>query len=491
MLPVSGVPAAIKRELVAKLRGYRWWNLAMWIPLPDVPEADRTPLVLQLLDIIRLQQQRIQQLEDQVHLQQERIRQLEDEIARLKGLKARPRIAPSTLERPPRPPRDPDAKRPGSAKRSKTAQLTITEEAVIPLPGVPEGSTFKGYEDFVVQDLVLKPRVIRYRRERWLTPDGQNLVAPLPAEVVPGSHYGPDLICFILHQYHHQHVTQPLLLEQLHQLGIDISAGELSRILTEGKDAFDREKDELLPTALAVSAYVQVDDTGARHQGHNGACTQIGNELFAFFASTDSKSRLNFLEILRRPYTDYVINDTAVAYWRRQKLPGAVMDRLGSGPRTFADPAAWRSRLQELGITQPRHVRIAGEGALLGSLIAHGVSPELTVLSDGAGQYDVLVHAACWIHAERPLARLVPYSEKHRAAIEAVRGQIWESIRNSRAIGSSPSRRGDRISRLASTRCVGSGPASPASTGCSRGCTRIARRCCGCWSGPKSRCTPT
>jgi hypothetical protein len=398
----------------------------MWIPVPEIPETERTPLVLQLLDIIRLQQERIQQLEDQVCIQQERIQQLEDEIARLKGLKTRPRIAPSVLETPRRPPRDPNAKRPGSAKRSKTAQLTITEESVIPLPRVPEGSVFKGYEDFVVQDLVLKPRVIRYRRERWLTPEGQSLVAPLPADVVLGSHYGPDLICFVLHQYHHQHVTQPLLLEQLHQLGIDISAGELSRILTERKDAFHQEKDELLPAALAVSAYVQVDDTGARHQGHNGACTQIGNELFASFASTDSKSRLNFLEILRRPYADYVINDTAVAYWQRHKLPKAVMDQLGTGPETFADPAAWQSRLRELGIAQPRHVRIASEGALLGSLIAHGVSPELTILSDGAEQYDVLVHAACWIHAERPLARLIPYSEKHRAAIEAVRGQIWE-----------------------------------------------------------------
>jgi hypothetical protein len=390
----------------------------MRILLPEIPEAERTPLVRQLLEIIALQQERIQQLE-------ERVRQLEDEIARLKGLKTRPRIAPSALETPPRPPRDPNAKRPGSAKRSKTAGLSITEETVLPLPDVPEGAVFKGYEDFVVQDLVLRPRVIRYRREHWMTPDGRSLVAPLPAEVLPGSHYGPDLICFILHQYHHQHVTQPLLLEQLRQLGIDISAGELSRILSEGKDPFHQEKAELLPAALAVSTYVEVDDTGARHQGHNGACTQIGNELFAVFTSTESKSRLNFLELLRRPHTDYVINETAVAYWRRQGLPATVMDPLRRGPQAFADPAAWQGRLRELGITASRHVRIASEGALLGSLIAHGVSPELVILSDGAGQYDVLAHAACWIHTERPLARLIPYSERHRAAIAAVRGQIW------------------------------------------------------------------
>jgi Transposase IS66 family len=391
----------------------------MRIALPDIPDAERTPLVQQLLDIIRFQQERIQQLEERVH-------QLEDEIARLKGLKARPQIAPSTLETPPRPPRDPRTKRPGSAKRSKTAGLTITEEIVIPLAHRPEGAVFKGDEDFVVQDLVLKPRIILYRRERWLTPDGQSLVAPLPADGVAGSHFGPDLICFILHQYHHQHVTQPLLLEQLHQLGIDISAGELNRILTEGKDTFHQEKDELLPAALAVSAYVEVDDTGARHRGHNGACTQIGNELFASFASTESKSRLNFLGLLRGPHTDYVINEIALAYWRRQGLPQAVVDRLGRGPQTLADPAAWQARLGQLDITGPRPVRIASEGALLGSLIAHGVSPELVILSDGAGQYDVLAHAACWLHAERPLARMIPYSEEHRAAIAKVRGEIWE-----------------------------------------------------------------
>jgi hypothetical protein len=415
----------------------------MGILLPDIPEADRTPLVQPLLDLIRLQQERIQELQERVH-------RLEDEIARLQGLKPRPRIAPSSLEPPPRPPRDPEAKRPGSAKRSKTARLPITEEIVLPLAHRPEGAVFKGYEDFVVQDLILQSRVILDRRERWLTPEGESLVAPLPADAVPGSHYGPDLICFILFQYHHQHVTQPLLLEQLHQLGIDISAGALNRILTEGKGAFHQEKAELLPAALAVSAYVEVDDTGARHRGHTGACTQLGNELFAVFASTDSKSRLNFLEVLRGPHADYVINETARAYWRRQGLPQAVGERLRRGPQDFADPAAWQERLQRLAITGPRHVRIASEGALLGSPIAHGVSPESVILSDGAGQYDVLAHAACWIHAERPLARMIAYSEEHRAAIAEVRGQIWELYQDLKGYRQrpEPSRREDLESRF-------------------------------------------
>jgi hypothetical protein len=264
------------------------------------------------------------------------------------------------------------------------------------------------------------------------------VVAPLPADVPPGSHFGPDLIGFLLHQDHHQHGTQPLLLEPWHQLGIDIAAGELSRILTEDKEAFHQEKAELLPMALAVSDYVEGDDTGARHQGPNGAGTRIGHELFAVVASTDSKSRLNFWEILRRPDTDDVINEIAVAYWQRQKLSAAVRDWLRQGPQAFADTAAWHDRLREVGITRPRPVRIASEGALLGSRIAHGVSPELVILSDGAGQSDVLLHAACWIHAERPWARLIPSSDEHRAAIAKVRQEIGERDQDRKAYRQRP-----------------------------------------------------
>jgi hypothetical protein len=144
----------------------------MSLPLPDVPESECTPLVRQLLDLLQQQQEIIQQLRD--------------EIARLKGLKTRPLIVPSPLQAPPRPSRDPTRKRPGSAKRLKTAQLAMTDE-VVPLADPPPGSAFRGYEDFVVQDLIIGPRVIRYRRERWQTPDGQNLVAELPADVRPGS----------------------------------------------------------------------------------------------------------------------------------------------------------------------------------------------------------------------------------------------------------------------------------------------------------------
>jgi hypothetical protein len=396
----------------------------MKLPVPDIPESERSPLVLILLDVISQQQQQIARLED--------------EIARLKGLKPRPTIQPSTLEAPPPKPPDPGRKRPGSDKRRKNAQLTIHREVLVPLPSPPPGATRKGYQDFIVQDLVFAAQNTRYRRERWQLPDGRVLLAPLPGDVAPGHHFGPTLRAFVLHQYHGQRVTGPLLLAQLRQVGIDISAGQLSRLLTEGQEPFHQEKAELLPAGLAVSPYVGADDTGARHQGHNGSCLCLGNDLFAYFESTDSKSRLNFLQVLRQPHTDYAVNEVCVAYWRRQGLAAALIEALAAGAASFADAAAWNAHLKAQGVTGARHVRVATEGALLGSLIAHGVSPELVILSDGAAQFDVLVHASCWLHAERPLARMAPYSEEHRRAIEDVRHRLWELYQDLKAYRQKP-----------------------------------------------------
>jgi hypothetical protein len=403
----------------------------MKLELPPIPAAERTPLVESLLAILDAQQQRIQQLE-------ETVLQLRDEIAILKGQKPRPVIAPSRLEAPPAPPRAAGAKRPGSAKRPKNARLTIHDEIRLHVTGAPPGSTCQGYEPYVVQELEIRGKATRYWRQRVRTPDGGSLLAPLPDDVRPGEHFGPTLLGYVLHQYYHGNVTQPLLLEQLHELGIDISAGQISRILTEGREAFHQEKAEVLTAGLTASSYIGVDDTGARHQGQNGYCTALGNDLFAYFESTDSKSRLNFLRVLRGRDTGYAVNEVARAYWERQQLSRPVVALLSAGPQQFADEAAWQARLQALGITAALHVRLATEGALLGQVIEQGVSPALVILSDGAAPFDLLVHASCWVHAERPLARAVPYNEAHRAALEQVRQQLWQLYQDLKAYQARP-----------------------------------------------------
>jgi hypothetical protein len=263
--------------------------------LPDIPADEHTPLVETLLAIIRVQQDRIQQLE-------ETVQRLRDEIAILKGQKPRPAIKPSILEaRQPKTAGQEGSKRPGSAKRPKTAELHIHHEVPLHPEGLPVGATFRGYEAYVVQELAIKNINTRYLRARYDLPGGGSVLAPFPAGVLPveGGHFGANLIAYILDQYHQAQVTEPLLLAQLWEYGIDISAGQLHGILTANHDPFHQEKAEVLATGLVASSYIGTDDTGARHQGKNGYCTAIGNDLFASFESTASKSRLNFLQVLQ------------------------------------------------------------------------------------------------------------------------------------------------------------------------------------------------
>jgi hypothetical protein len=176
---------------------------------PYIPEAERTCAVLKLLawgeGLIEIILRRDEQ---ELHLK--------DEVAVLKGEKKRPKFKPSRMheeagkatasdsQHQPKP-----GSRRGKPSRRKTAQLKIDCEQIIqPVGPVPPGSRFKGYREFVVQDLVIGARNTRYRLARWQTPDGQTLTGQLP-DAVAGGHFGATLISYVLYQHHHCHVTQP------------------------------------------------------------------------------------------------------------------------------------------------------------------------------------------------------------------------------------------------------------------------------------------
>ena len=303
------------------------------VPPPDID--GRSPSELKQLVVVLLEE----------NAEQKRvIAELREEVARLKGLKGRPPVKPSGMEKgtPPT-----GGKRERHRGRGKATPRVSVEEEILKAD-VPVGSRFKGYEEFVVQDLVLRVRAVRYRRERWVTPDGRTVIAPLPLGVT--GHFGPELRRFVLAQYHQGQVTVPRLVAQLQAIGVTISKRQLMRLLIAGQDEFLAEARDVLRAGLETASWITVDDTGARHKGANGFCTQIGNDDFAWFGTTGSKSRLNFLGLLRAGHTDYVVNDAALAYMREHALAGTTIARLAEHPdKQFADPAAWQAHLERLG----------------------------------------------------------------------------------------------------------------------------------------------
>ena len=391
-----------------------------------------SPLVKQLLAFIEQQANIIQE-------QAEKIQQLSDEIARLKNQPPKPDIKPSSLGKKKTGSSKNETKnRPGSKKRSKTAKLKIHNTKPIEPDEIPDGSDFRYYKDFVVQDIIIQPCNTRFRLKVYETPDGGYVSGTLPPHL-NGKHFGPTIIRFILYQYYHCHVTQPLLLEQLGEIGIDISAGQLNNLLIEEKDRFHQEKDRILSVGLELSAYINVDDTGARHQGKNGYCTHIGNESFSWFESTGSKSRINFLKLMRAGHTDFAINMDAVCYMQTNKLPQKALQAINDNMGTiYANDSQWDDFLVQNGIVKDRHVQIATEGALIGSIIEHGISKHLVILSDDAGQFNVLLHALCWIHANRAIDKIIPFTDQAKEDLDSVKDQIWQLYEGLKAYKQNP-----------------------------------------------------
>jgi len=388
-------------------------------PPPTLSELTRPGLEALLLELFA----EVAALKQTVAAQRE-------EIARLKGLKGRPTIKPSGMDQgtEPKPPGPREKRR----FRGKVSPKVTIEREVITAE-VPPGSRFKGYEPFLVQDLVISVRATWYQRERWLTPDGRTILAPLPDWVA--GHFGPELRRFVLMQYHQGQTTLPRLLTLLRSVGVAISKRQLQRLLTDKQDAFINEAQAVLRAGLETASFVSVDDTGARHAGKNGFCTQIGNDWFTWFGTRTSKSRLNFLDLLRAGHTDYVLNDTAFAYLRERGLPGPLMARLRDAGQThFADLAAWQAHLTSLDVVTPVKkglaviqdpVQIVTEGALWGSVHAHDFLLDAVVLSDDAGQFAVGKHALCWVHAERLVHKLDTFTDQQHAAQQRVRALIW------------------------------------------------------------------
>jgi hypothetical protein len=371
--------------------------------------------------------------------------QLKDEIRRLKGLPPRPPIKPSGMEKATD---GPVAERPSEADASLprrrgpgVSKLSIDREVTL-TASAPVGSRRKGYEEIIVQDIAFKPEVTLYRRERWATPDGRTVLADPPTGVVGGC--GPNLHRFVLMLHFQGQMTCERIVTLLTAAGLSISKRQVVRLLTARLEMFRAEEEAVFSAGLRASAYVSVDDTGARHAGKSCYTTQFGSDRFTTFRTGPSKSRLAFLRNLLGGTARYAINAAAAAYMHAANLAHGVIDALSQAEvLEFACEADWRAHLHALGLTElrvtPDPVRVASEGALWGALCAEDRLAGAVILSDDAGQFRVGDHALCWVHAERLVHKLIPANDRQRNAVEVARRMIWWFYRQLKAFKLAPS----------------------------------------------------
>lgn len=322
----------------------------------------------------------------------------------------------------------------GKVRKKKKGKVEIHQRVKLQPANIPEGAVFKGYKPYLVQDIIFQPYNTLYLRAQWELPDGTYLTGELPQEVQ--GHYGPELICYIFYQCQACRVTEPLLHAQLVAKNIQISSGKINKILTQNINYLHEEVGELLPAGVKANKQVQVDDTGGRHKGANQYTTIIGNIWFSVFSTTESKSRVNFLKLLQGGRDAYLINNDTIAYLKHvnvaEYLPGYIAQHLGV---KFVNLEDWEKFLKELNITQANEMRFVTEAALFASLFEHGIPRDLSIHSDDAGQFDVVLffNTLCWIHEERHYRKLIMTNDQGKVDLERIQEQIWAIYNNLKA----------------------------------------------------------
>jgi len=398
------------------------------VDLSNIQDENARQLIVRLLNLIEAvtTDLRDAQAENQ---------RLRDEINRLKGEQGKPKIKANT----PKPPRadyssEKERRKPKPhQKRAKKATLEIHREQTLMVDkaSLPADAEFKGYEDVVVQDIVFRADNVCFHKEKyWADSTGQTYLAPLPLGYE--GQFGPGLKALSLTLYFGGKMSEPEILGLYGNIGVQISAGQLSNLLIKRQEAFHAEKEEACEAGLRSSPWQHIDQTSTRVDGQNQHCTIVCNPLYTVYATTPSKDRLSVLEVLRNGRERrFRLNDEALGYLESAPLSKATRHWLSAqcSGREW-DEQAFVERLDtswpNLSVQQRQAILSA---AAVAAYHAEVDTPVVRLLvCDDAPQFNWIaeVLALCWVHEGRHYKKLMPVFVHHLRLLSDFRKQFWD-----------------------------------------------------------------
>ena len=376
----------------------------------------------------------IEQLSSNLREARAEIQRLRDENNRLKGEQGKPEIK-ANVEAEASKDHSSEKERKKARKRQakkKTASLVIAREEILKVDQalLPADAIFKGYEENVVQDILLKTDNVRFLKEKYYSPSlGCTYLAELPTGY--GGQFGPGIKALSLALYHGGLMSEPKIIEFFENVGIQISKGMLSNLLIKGHEDFHAEKEAVYEAGLASSDYQHFDDTPTRFNGKNNYCHVICNWLYTAYFTRAGKDRLSVLAVLRQGRKRiYVLNVEALAY----------LDGMPFSKETRRILEDWRSEtvmeedtfLHELDLRLPILNKQHRSAVLSAAAVAayhaeHGVSIVQTLVCDDAPQFKWLTRwlALCWIHEGRHYKKLEPVVALHQTLLKDFLTRFW------------------------------------------------------------------
>jgi hypothetical protein len=284
---------------------------------PDKLDIDHTTKIL-IKKLLGITEQLIKENREL----REEVQRLRDEVARLKGEKGKPRVLPN-LEGHKENDNAVDENRTKHEwkKEAKTPHIHIDREETVPIDRrkLPSDVIFKGYRFVIVQDVKIETNNVRFKIPRYYSPSkGKTYEGELPGWVNGG--FGPELKAYILDLYFAGRVPEDKIRSMLEEIGIVISEGQISNIITDTVEgSFTKEKEDIFDAGMSSSEFIHTDDTAVRHNGINHHVTTVCTALFSAFFINRYKNRETVKEIFGLDAGELLkkilISDDARQFW--------------------------------------------------------------------------------------------------------------------------------------------------------------------------------
>ncbi|MEM9272064.1 MAG: transposase [Cyanobacteria bacterium P01_F01_bin.143] len=380
----------------------------------------------------------IEQLNSKVIELEAQTQKLRDENNRLKGEQGKPDIKAnkkkglkkeysSEKER---------KKSKNHRKTSKKKQIKIDRSEIVKYPRekLPEDAEFKGYEEVIVQDIVLKTDNVLFRKQKFYSPQtGKTYLASLPGGYE--GEFGPGIKALVTSLYYSGNMTQGKIRSLLEDLGISISAGYLSNLLIKNPGDFETEFNELYKEGLATSPWQHLDQTGARVGGVNYTTNIICNPLYTVYQTTRNKDRLSVLRILQNTQElELILNELTYELLGKLKLPIKWQNRLQLLPQeTVLTQTQFNALLEQHleKLSSGYRTRIQ-EAAAIAFYHQQSNWPVVrTLVCDDAPQFKLISEelALCWVHEGRHYKKLNPLVAYHQQLLQQFLKDFWDYYR--------------------------------------------------------------
>lgn len=380
----------------------------------------------------------IEQLKSKIKELQTENQRLRDENNRLKGEQGQPKIKPN---------RQPGSKNNHSSERErcqpkehkkgkKNEFIKIDREQVlkVQLEQLPPDAEFKGYEEVIVQDIKITTDNVLFRKEKYYSPSlGKTYLAEVPAGYE--GQFGPGLKALVISQYFQGNMTEAKLQEFLSNIGIFISAGQVSNLLIKNGEIFETEKVEVYQAGLESSPWQHFDQTAARVAGNNQTCNIVCNPWYTVYATTENKDRLTVLDVLQGGIErQFLLNEEAFTLLKTFNIPQKIIAGLLKLPQAILlGEATFREEisrhLPQRGSIQLNRIL---EAAAIAAYHSQTDWPVVQALvCDDAPQFKLLTEqlALCWVHEGRHYKKLSPSVGYHRQHKDKFLKDYWDYYR--------------------------------------------------------------